>query len=51
MKDRWVLLYIKRWLEAPVMDGDKVVEKEKGKGSPQGGVICPLLAHALCIYY
>ena len=23
IKDRWVLLYIKRWLEAPVMDGNK----------------------------
>ena len=34
IKDRWVLLYIKRWLEAPVMDGNKVVEKEEGKGSP-----------------
>ena len=32
------------------MDGDKVVEKEEGKGSPQGGVISPLLANLLMHY-
>ena len=50
IKDRWVLLYIKRWLEAPVMDGDKMVEKEAGKGTPQGGVISPLLANLFMHY-
>ena len=50
IRDLWVLLYIKRWLEAPVIDGDKVVEKEEGKGSPQGGVISPLLANLLMHY-
>lgn len=50
IKDRWVLLYIKRWLEAPVMDGNKVVEKGEGKGTPQGGVISPLLANLFMHY-
>ena len=50
IRDCWVLLYIKRWLEAPVMDGDKIVEKEEGKGSPQGGVISPLLANLFMHY-
>ena len=50
IKDRWVLLYIKRWLEAPVVEGDQVVEREEGKGTPQGGVISPLLANLFMHY-
>jgi RNA-directed DNA polymerase len=42
--DRWVLLYIRRWLEADVMFQDGTVEK-RTKGTPQGGVISPLLAN------
>ena len=40
----WVLLYIARWLRAPVemQDGTRV---ERTKGTPQGGVISPLLAN------
>ena len=46
---RWVLLYIERWLKAPVMlqDGTLV---EVGKGTPQGGVISPLLANLFLHY-
>src|SRR6056297_2641978 len=38
---RWVLLYIERWLKAPVMmeDGSLV---SQDCGTPQGGVISPL---------
>jgi RNA-directed DNA polymerase len=41
---RWVLLYIERWLKAPAQleDGTLV---ERSKGTPQGGVISPLLAN------
>ena len=41
---RWVLLYIERWLKAPVQrpDGSLV---ERTKGSPQGAVVSPLLAN------
>jgi len=41
---RWILLYVKRWLEAPVQreDGSLV---PRTKGTPQGGVISPLLAN------
>ncbi|OED41260.1 hypothetical protein ACH42_14410 [Endozoicomonas sp. (ex Bugula neritina AB1)] len=51
IKEPWVLLYIKRWLEAPVVlkDGE-VAEREEGKGSPQGGVISPLLANLFMHY-
>jgi RNA-directed DNA polymerase len=41
---RWVLLYIERWLKAPVQqeDGSLVA---RTTGTPQGGVISPLLAN------
>jgi RNA-directed DNA polymerase len=40
----WVLLYIERWLKAPVQMSDgTLVAREKG--TPQGGVASPLLAH------
>ena len=40
----WLLLYIERWLHAPIegADGELV---ERTKGTPQGGVISPLLAN------
>lgn len=40
----WVLLFIKRWLEADVVFQDGTIEK-RTKGTPQGGVISPLLAN------
>ena len=41
---RWILLYIERWLKAPAqqLDGSLV---HRDKGSPQGGVVSPLLAN------
>jgi RNA-directed DNA polymerase len=37
---RWVLLYIERWLKAPVqMEDGSIVPR--GAGTPQGGVITP----------
>lgn len=48
-KDRWVVLYIGRWLTAPAQDeGGRLVER--GKGTPQGGVISPLLANLFLHY-
>ena len=45
----WVLLYIERWLQAPAMleDGTLV---PRGTGTPQGGVISPLLANLFLHY-
>lgn len=45
----WVRLYIMRWLEAPMLmpDGDVV---ERVQGTPQGGVISPLLANLFLHY-
>ena len=46
---RWVLLYIQRWLKAPVRLPDGNLE-ERGKGTPQGSVISPLLANLFLHY-
>lgn len=46
--DRSVLRLIQMWLEAPVIeekDGKKQPPKANTKGTPQGGVISPLLAN------
>lgn len=46
---RWVLLYIERWLTAPMQTAEgKQVERKKG--TPQGGVISPLLANLFLHY-
>lgn len=45
----WVLLYIDRWLKAPVqMPDGSLVGRERG--TPQGGVISPLLANLFLHY-
>lgn len=46
---KWLLLYIKRWLKAPIeaSDGQR---QERMKGTPQGGVISPLLANLFLHY-
>jgi len=45
----WVLLYVERWLKAPLQqrDGDLVPRE---MGTPQGGVISPLLANLFLHY-
>ncbi len=48
-QERWVLLYIQRWLTAPVQLPDGTIE-ERGVGTPQGGVISPLLANLFLHY-
>jgi RNA-directed DNA polymerase len=45
----WVLLYIERWLHAPVsMPDGALVNREKG--TPQGSVISPILANLFLHY-
>lgn len=40
-----ILLYCERWLQAPVELKDKSLKHHQGKGTPQGGVISPILAN------
>jgi RNA-directed DNA polymerase len=47
--DKWMVLYIERWLKAPVEYPDGRKEEAKA-GTPQGGVISPLLAN-LYLHY
>jgi len=48
-KDPWAVLYIDRWLTAPAQDEEGRLT-ERGKGTPQGGVISPLLANLFLHY-
>jgi group II intron reverse transcriptase/maturase len=45
MEEKWVLMYVDRWLKMPVQKQDGTVEPKQGRGTPQGGVISPLLAN------
>jgi group II intron reverse transcriptase/maturase len=45
----WVLLYIERWLKAPVQMEDGSIMPRMA-GTPQGGVISPLLANVFLHY-
>jgi RNA-directed DNA polymerase len=45
----WILLYVERWLRAPVQYEDGRLE-ERTKGSPQGSVISPLLSNLFMHY-
>ncbi|CAN5271395.1 group II intron reverse transcriptase/maturase [soil metagenome] len=46
---KWLLLYIERWLTAPVQLADGRIQ-ERTMGTPQGGVISPLLANLFLHY-
>lgn len=45
----WAILYIERWLKAPMLMPDGLVI-ERSKGTPQGGVISPCLANLFMHY-
>jgi len=49
VKENWMLLYIERWLTAPfeATDGERV---KRSRGTPQGGVISPLLMNLFMHY-
>ena len=45
----WIILYVRRWLTAPVQHPDGHLEA-RTKGSPQGSVVSPLLANLFLHY-
>lgn len=45
----WVILYIQRWLKASFQMPDGTI-KERTRGTPQGGVISPVLANLFLHY-
>ena len=50
VEEKWVKMYIKRWLEASIQTQDGTLITKEGKGTPQGGVISPLLSN-LYLHY
>lgn len=50
ISESWVEMYVKRWLEMPIQKQDGSIHLKQGKGTPQGGVISPLLAN-LYLHY
>lgn len=48
-KEKWIVMYIERWLTAPVQMPDGTLQ-ERTRGTPQGGVISPLLANLFLHY-
>lgn len=49
-EEKWVRMYVKRWLEMPVQVLTGEIKPKEGKGTPQGGVISPILAN-LYLHY
>ncbi len=50
VKEKWAKMYITRWLQAPIEDRKGNRRSREGKGTPQGGVISPLLANLFLHY-
>ena len=46
---KWALLYIERWLTAPMEQDDGTLAERK-RGTPQGGVVSPILANLFLHY-
>lgn len=49
VQQHWLILYIERWIKAPVEKKDESIVN-RTKGVPQGGVISPLLANLFMHY-
>ncbi|HWT81581.1 MAG TPA: group II intron reverse transcriptase/maturase, partial [Candidatus Methylomirabilis sp.] len=48
-EERWILLYVERWLKAPLQREDGSL-LERDRGTPQGSAISPLLANMVLHY-
>lgn len=50
VSEKWAKLYIIRWLTALMQKANSELVYKQGKGTPQGGVISPLLANLFLHY-
>jgi len=50
VEEKWIKMYVQRWLETPVQQTDGTLIQKDGNGTPQGGVISPLLANLFLHY-
>lgn len=50
VSEKWVKMYIQRWLEMPTVTKTGEMVYRQGIGTPQGGVISPLLANIFLHY-
>jgi RNA-directed DNA polymerase len=49
IRERWILLYIERWLKAPFETAEGEL-RPRERGTPQGGVISPILMNLFMHY-
>jgi len=50
VQEKWATMYITRWIKAPIEDRKGNKRYREGEGTPQGGVISPLLANLFLHY-
>ena len=50
VSEKWSIMYIKRWLQMSVQIKSGELIQKNGRGTPQGGVISPLLANLFLHY-
>lgn len=50
VEEKWAKMYVSRWLKMKIVNKDGEEYDRGGKGTPQGGVISPLLANIFLHY-